>query len=84
VRDETVRRRTVLRMRETELVTNYALILVHADGREEARTADLPHGLAVGQTFELDGRSWSIVGITDTAREYGLRALSAFICQPVR
>ncbi len=63
-------------------MNNYALILVHGDGREEPRTADLPHGLQIGHTFELDGVRWNIVGTTDAAREYGLRALAAFVCRP--
>ncbi len=62
-------------------MNNYALILMHGDGTEEPRTADLPHGLQVGETFELDGTRWNIVGTTEAARDYGLRALAAFVCQ---
>jgi hypothetical protein len=57
----------------------YALVLRRPTG-DEPREADLPPGLGINSTFELDGEHWIITGKT-SAIEYGLRALSAFICE---
>jgi len=63
---------------------SYALVLRHANGVEEPRTEELPHGLRVGNEFELDDIKWRIVGSTPDARDYGLRALNAFVCDPAQ
>lgn len=63
------------------MLVPYALVLRRQTG-DEPREAELPPGLSIESRFELDGEQWVITGKT-SAIEYGLRALSAFVCEPI-